>query len=89
MGDNGYRGEGWFWKPIALITVSSLITGSGFFIKESIAKKDFVTRAETQAIIKNESPYLHDRKFILSTLEKIQIDVDFIKQHFWKSINND
>lgn len=81
--NNNYTGEGWFWKPIALITLTALITGSGFLIRDSLSQHGFITRTEAQAMIKTEAPYTLDRKFILSALEKIQKDIEIIKQKLW------
>lgn len=93
MSDNGYRGEGWFWKPVSLFLIGILFSGTTFFIKESLSEKGFITRDEIRDLIKVESPYSSDRKLILTSLnninnqlDNIDKDLDYIKENFWRRI---
>lgn len=54
-----------FWENIATTSIGIIVTMLGFWV--TIGKK-MVTRAETIEMIKNESPYLQDRQFIMERL---------------------
>ena len=90
MGDNGYRGEGWFWKPVA-IAIMAFTTGLMLMVaREHWLIRDFVTEAQARELIENEAPYIEDRKYILDKLSKIEGDVEFIKRNMWlkKGVSN-
>ena len=68
--------KGWFWKPVALLLMSALITGSGAFIYTTCM---FVTKAEAREMIEMAPyPWIIDRKFVLHSLSEIQKDVRYI-----------
>jgi hypothetical protein len=54
-----------FWQNIATTCVGIIVTMVGFWIAIG---KNMVTKSEVSEIIKNESPYNHDRQFIMERL---------------------
>lgn len=54
-----------FWENIATTSIGIIVTMMGFWV--AIGKK-MVTKAEVAELIKNESPYLQDRQFIMERL---------------------
>jgi hypothetical protein len=54
-----------FWENIATTSIGIIITMLGFWFTIG---KNMVTKAEVIEIIKNDSPYLQDRQFIMERL---------------------
>mgnify|MGYP006274974203 CR=1 FL=1 len=54
-----------FWENIATTSIGIIVTMMGFWV--AIGKK-MVTKAEVAELIKNESPYIQDRQFIMERL---------------------
>lgn len=54
-----------FWENIATTSIGIIVTMLGFWLTIG---KNMVTRAEVIEIIKNDSPYLQDRQFIMERL---------------------
>lgn len=54
-----------FWENIATTSIGIIVTMLGFWIAIG---KNMVTKAEVSEIIKNESPYIQDRQFIMERL---------------------
>jgi hypothetical protein len=54
-----------FWENIATTSIGIIVTMVGFWIAIG---KNMVTRQEVVEIIKNDSPYLQDRQFIMERL---------------------
>lgn len=54
-----------FWENIATTSIGIIITMLGFWVTIG---KNMVTKAEVAELVKNESPYLHDRQFIMERL---------------------
>lgn len=54
-----------FWQTVATVSVSIIVTLLGFWV--SIGKK-IVSREEISKMIQNDSPYAHDRQFIMERL---------------------
>jgi predicted nucleic-acid-binding protein len=54
-----------FWENIATTSIGIIITMLGFWFAIG---KNMVTKAEVIEIIKNDSPYLQDRQFIMERL---------------------
>lgn len=54
-----------FWENIATTSIGIIVTMLGFWIAIG---KNMVTKVEVSEIIKNESPYIQDRQFIMERL---------------------
>lgn len=54
-----------FWENIATTSIGIIVTMLGFWVAIG---KNMVTRSEVVEIIKNDSPYLQDRQFIMERL---------------------
>jgi hypothetical protein len=54
-----------FWENIATTSIGIIVTMLGFWV--AIGRK-MVTKSEVLEIVKNESPYLIDRQFIMERL---------------------
>jgi len=54
-----------FWENIATTSIGIIVTMVGFWVAVG---KNMVTKAEVAQLIKNESPYLQDRQFIMERL---------------------
>jgi predicted RND superfamily exporter protein len=54
-----------FWENIATTSIGIIVTMLGFWLTIG---KNMVTRSEVTEIIKNDSPYLQDRQFIMERL---------------------
>lgn len=54
-----------FWENIATTSIGIIVTMIGFWLTIG---KNMVTKAEVVEIIKNDSPYLQDRQFIMERL---------------------
>jgi hypothetical protein len=54
-----------FWENIATTSIGIIITMLGFWFTIG---KNMVTKSEVIEIIKNDSPYLQDRQFIMERL---------------------
>ena len=54
-----------FWENIATTSIGIIVTMLGFWVAIG---KNMVTKAEVTEIIKNDSPYLQDRQFIMERL---------------------
>lgn len=82
---NGYNGAGWFWKPVALLCISALLTGAGFVVFMTGVHGTFVTRAEAREMVNNAPfPWNADRKYVLESLTEIKEDTKYIKSVMWK-----
>lgn len=54
-----------FWENIATTSIGIIVTMIGFWVAIG---KNMVTKSEVSQLIKNESPYLQDRQFIMERL---------------------
>lgn len=54
-----------FWENIATTSIGIVVTMLGFWVTIG---KNMVTKSEVAQLIKNESPYLQDRQFIMERL---------------------
>jgi hypothetical protein len=54
-----------FWENIATTSIGIIVTMLGFWVAIG---KNMVTKSEVAQLIKNESPYLQDRQFIMERL---------------------
>lgn len=54
-----------FWENIATTSIGIIVTMLGFWVTIG---KNMVTKKEVTDIIKNESPYMQDRQFIMERL---------------------
>lgn len=54
-----------FWENIATTSIGIIVTMLGFWVAIG---KNMVTKTEVSEIIKNESPYIQDRQFIMERL---------------------
>lgn len=54
-----------FWENIATTSIGIIVTMLGFWVAIG---KNMVTKNEVAQLIKNESPYLQDRQFIMERL---------------------
>jgi len=54
-----------FWENIATTCIGIIVTMLGFWVAIG---KNMATRAEVSEIVKNDSPYLQDRQFIMERL---------------------
>lgn len=54
-----------FWENLATTCIGIIITMLGFWFTIG---KHMVTKSEVAEIVKKESPYLHDRQFIMERL---------------------
>ena len=54
-----------FWQSVATVTIGVIVTLIGFWV--GIGRK-IVAREEISDMIKNDSPYLQDRQFIMERL---------------------
>ena len=54
-----------FWENIATTSIGIIVTMLGFW---ATFGKNMVTKNEVAQLIKNESPYLQDRQFIMERL---------------------
>lgn len=54
-----------FWQSVATVCVGVIVTLIGFWV--GVGRK-IVGREEIASMIKNESPYLQDRQFIMERL---------------------
>lgn len=76
-------------NTIITFLLGTLLSGLVFFFKDWMQTKDFITRVEAQDMVNSAPfPYVTDRKYILESLNKLQKDVDFIKDNFWKTKSN-
>ena len=77
---NGDYDKGWFWKPVALVLLTALLTGSGAYMYTTSM---FCTKAEAKDMVDNAPyPWNLDRKFVLQALVDIKADVREIKNDF-------
>lgn len=54
-----------FWENIATTSIGIIVTMIGFWV---VIGKNMVTRSEVLAMIETQSPYVHDRQFIMERL---------------------
>ena len=54
-----------FWENIATTSIGIIVTMMGFWVAKG---RNMVTKSEVAQLIKNESPYLQDRQFIMERL---------------------
>ena len=54
-----------FWENIATASIGIIVTMLGFWVTIG---KNMATKAEVLAMIETQSPYLHDRQFIMEKL---------------------
>jgi len=54
-----------FWENIATTSIGIIVTMLGFWVAIG---KNMITKSEVSQLIKNESPYLQDRQFIMERL---------------------
>jgi len=54
-----------FWENIATTSIGIIVTMMGFWVTIG---RNMVTKSEVTQLIKNESPYLQDRQFIMERL---------------------
>jgi len=81
---NGYHGNGWFWKPIAIFLMGALLTGASMMFREHVMLRGFCTKAEAKEMVKNAPyPWIQDRKYVLETLSDIKNKVSNIERKVW------
>jgi hypothetical protein len=54
-----------FWENIATTSIGIIVTMLGFWVTVG---KNMTTRAEVLVMIETQSPYVHDRQFIMERL---------------------
>lgn len=54
-----------FWENIATTSIGIIVTMIGFWVAVG---RHMVTKSEVTDIVKNDSPYLQDRQFIMERL---------------------
>jgi len=54
-----------FWESIASAAIGIIITMSGFWV---MFGRNMTTKADVLAMIETQSPYVHDRQFIMERL---------------------
>lgn len=54
-----------FWENIATTSIGIIVTMLGFWVAIG---RNMVTKAEVLAMIETQSPYVHDRQFIMERL---------------------
>lgn len=54
-----------FWQSIASAAIGIIVTMGGFWV---MIGRNMTTRSEVLAMIETQSPYVHDRQFIMERL---------------------
>ena len=87
-----------FMKPALTATFTCIIAMLGFWLVEG---SEYTTRGEVRSMIVNESPYVQDRKFILSSItstndlskevvsaiQKLEVQIAILNEYL-KTVNN-
>lgn len=54
-----------FWQSVASAAIGIIVTMGGFWV---MIGRNMTTRSEVLAMIETQSPYVHDRQFIMERL---------------------
>lgn len=54
-----------FWESVASAAIGIIVTMGGFWV---MIGRNMATKAEVLAMIETQSPYVHDRQFIMERL---------------------
>jgi hypothetical protein len=76
--------KGWFWKPVALFLLGSVLSLGMMVAREHVMLRGFCTKAEAKEMIRLAPyPWIEDRKYVLQALQEIKADVSYIKKEIW------